>query len=91
MDRLRVTDVLQAVGKRINTLSSEVSEAAPPPPEGATHQPSSAAMRLGHAGVQAAAAAMATRLQDTGEFITAADALFNANEVHSAEKLSRIS
>ncbi|HME79735.1 MAG TPA: hypothetical protein VKI00_29945 [Mycobacterium sp.] len=89
MERLRVSDGLQAVATRCNALASEIAEGAPPAP-GPSSQPSSAAMKIGHAGVRQATAAMATRMQATGTDIAFADISYNETEAHAALKLSAV-
>lgn len=44
-------------------------------------------MKIGHAGVRQAAAAMATRMQATGTDIAFADISYNETEAHAALKL----
>lgn len=89
MKRLRVSDALQVVASRCNSLAGEVS-AGEPPPSGAPSQPSSAAMTAGHAGIKAAAATMTARMQATGTDIALADISFNETEAHAARTLSAV-
>ncbi|HEY9305379.1 MAG TPA: hypothetical protein VIO95_13910 [Mycobacterium sp.] len=89
MTRLRVSDALQVVASRCNALADEVDSGAPPA-LGASSQPSSAAMKLGHAGVRAAAVAMTTRMKATAADITFADISYNENEAHSALMVSAV-
>ena len=89
MERLRVSDGLQAVAARYNALAGEVAEGAPPA-SGPSSQPSSAAMMIGHAGVRQAAAAMTTRMQATGTDIAFADISYNETEAHAVLQLDAV-
>ena len=86
MKRLRVSDGLQVVAGECNALAGQVAQGAPPA-SGPSSQPSSAAMKIGHAGVRQAAAAMATRMQATGTDIVFTDISYNETEAHAALKL----
>lgn len=89
MTRLRVSDALQVVSSRCDTLADEV-DGGTPPTSGAASQPSSAAMKVGHAAVRAAGAAMTTRMKTTGTDIAFADMIYNENEAQSARMLSAV-
>lgn len=89
MKRLRVSDGLQVVASKCNALAGEIAQGAPPA-SGPSSQPSAAAMKIGHAGVRQAAAAMTARMQATGTDIAFADISYHETEAGSALTLSAV-
>jgi hypothetical protein len=86
---LRVSDALQGVASSCQALAGQVSAGAPPA-SGASGQPSAAAMKIGHAGVKAAATAMAARMETTGTDIAFVDMTYNQTEAQSVQTLSAV-
>jgi hypothetical protein len=89
VERLRVTDRLMIAASKCNALADEVAVDAPAA-LGASGQPSSAAMNIGHTGVKAAAAAMAARMQATGIDLAAASISYSENEAQLTIELSAV-
>jgi hypothetical protein len=88
MKPLRVTDALQAAADRCAPLAAQV-DAGAAPASGSPSQPSAAAMSAGHTAVQAAATAMATRLQATGVKVSAAAVSYDEQDDRSAAALDQ--
>jgi hypothetical protein len=86
MEPLQVSDALQVLAGNCRLLANEVT-AGIPPRVGSVSQPSSAAIDLGHTGVQATAATVTTRIHDTGGDLDDAWMAYDQNETASAVKL----
>jgi hypothetical protein len=86
---LRVSDALQGVAASCQALAGQVSAGAPPA-SGAAGQPSAAAMKIGHAGVKAAATAMTARMQATGTDVAFVDMTYNLTEAQSVQTLGAV-
>ena len=89
MKRLRVSDGLQVVAGECNAPAGQVAQGAPPA-SGPSSQPTAAAMKIGHACVRQAAAAMSARMEATGTDIAFADISYHETEARSALKLSAV-
>jgi hypothetical protein len=88
MKPLRVSDAIQSAAGRCSALAAQV-EAGVPPASGSPSQPSAAAMSAGHTAVQAAATAMAARLQATGTKVFTATASYHEQDDRSAAALGK--
>jgi hypothetical protein len=88
MKPLRVSDALGAAADRCSALAAQV-DAGAPPASGSPSQPSAAAMTTGHTAVQAAATAMAARLQATGTKVSTATVSYHEQDHHSAAALGQ--
>lgn len=88
MKPLRVSDALQYAAGRYSALAAQV-DAGAPPASGSPSQPSAEAMTAGHTAVQAAAAAMAARLQATGTKVSTAAVCYHEQDASSAAALGQ--
>jgi hypothetical protein len=88
MKPLRVSDALQSAAGRCSALAAQV-DAGAPPAAGSPSQPSAAAMTAGHTAVQAAATAMAARLQATGTKVSTAVVSYREQDDRSAAALGQ--